>query len=136
MISKISWDDAYLLGIDEIDSQHKKLIAIANKLYDILTGSTDKYKILLPSILKEIKDYTVYHFSNEEKFMESYGYTGVSIHKTAHDSFIKEVEFQSGKLLDSDILSGEKFYGFIVNWILNHIAKADRVWAKFVETRL
>ena len=64
MISKISWDDAYLLGIDEIDSQHKKLIAIANKLYDILTGSTDKYKILLPSILKEIKDYTVYHFFN------------------------------------------------------------------------
>ena len=32
MVEKIEWSDSYLLGIPEIDNQHKKLIQIANEL--------------------------------------------------------------------------------------------------------
>jgi len=37
-IAKIEWNDSYLLGVPEIDQQHKQLIAIANELYDVATG--------------------------------------------------------------------------------------------------
>lgn len=33
MLEKIEWSDSYLLGIPEIDNQHKKLLKIANDLY-------------------------------------------------------------------------------------------------------
>ena len=66
-IKKIEWNDEYLLGVPEIDKQHKKLIAIANELYDVVTGDESALKEKMPSILKELTDYTEYHFSNEEE---------------------------------------------------------------------
>ena len=41
MTEKVDWNDSYLLGIAEIDNQHKKLLAIANELYEITTGSPE-----------------------------------------------------------------------------------------------
>ncbi len=37
-ITKIEWNDSYLLSVPEIDQQHKQLIAIANELYDVAIG--------------------------------------------------------------------------------------------------
>jgi len=43
-IKKIEWNDEYLLGVPEIDKQHKKLIAIANELYDVVIGDESALK--------------------------------------------------------------------------------------------
>ena len=74
MAEKIEWNDEYLLGIQEIDNQHKKLVAIANELYDITTGNSEVYKLEMSKVLKKLTDYTVYHFSSEEEFMKKKGY--------------------------------------------------------------
>lgn len=37
-IAKIEWNDSHLLGVPEIDQQHKQLIARANELYDVAIG--------------------------------------------------------------------------------------------------
>jgi hypothetical protein len=42
-MQKIEWNDSYLLGIPEIDNQHKKLLAVANDLYDAASGSAGNY---------------------------------------------------------------------------------------------
>ena len=136
MAQKVEWSDSYLLGISEIDDQHKKLIAIANEFYNVVVSSADVYKAKMPAILAKLKDYTIYHFSHEEQFMQKFGYIGSAAQKTAHDGFIKEVEYHAGKISIEDSSSAAKFYDFIVVWILNHIAKADKVWAKFVKPQL
>lgn len=43
-IKKIEWSDSYLIGVQEIDLQHKKLISIANELYDVVAGEEENYK--------------------------------------------------------------------------------------------
>ena len=133
MAQKVEWSDSYLLGISEIDDQHKKLIAIANEFYNVVVSSADVYKAKMPAILAKLKDYTIYHFSHEEQFMQKFGYIGSAAHKTAHDGFIKEVEYHAGKISIEDSSSAAKFYDFIVVWILNHIAKADKIWANFMK---
>lgn len=136
MVTKIEWNDTYLLGIQEIDLQHKKLLSVANELYDTASGTEESYKLTMAKVLKSLTDYTVYHFSAEEAFMARYGYTGVSAHKVAHDGFIGEVENQIRKLPNGTKEDGLRFYSYIANWVLNHIAKADRVWASFVKPKL
>lgn len=136
MVSKVEWNDSYLLGIPEIDLQHKKLIAVANDLYDAASGSEEKYKLNMAKVLKNLTDYTVYHFSAEEAFMRQYGYGGADMHKVAHDSFISEVNNQIKKLSSGTREDGLRFYSYIANWVLTHIAKADRVWAAFVKPKL
>lgn len=132
-MNRIEWNDNYLLGISEIDVQHKKLLALANDLYDVIAGDDEGFKIQMSVVLKKLTDYTVYHFESEEKFMELHGYTGVSVHKMAHDSFIKEVNNQINLLSSNNKDSAAKFYTFITNWVLTHIAKADQIWAKVVK---
>lgn len=136
MSEKIEWNDDYLLGIQEIDNQHKKLVGIANELYDITTESEESYKLDMSKVLKKLTDYTVYHFSSEEEFMKRYGYAGVDLHKTAHDGFINEVTNQIKLLNDCKIESGKKFYSFVLNWVLTHIAKADKIWAQVIKAKL
>ena len=93
-MTRIEWNDEYLLGITEIDNQHKKLLSLANELYNIASGDGEKYKLQMSIVLKKLTDYTVYHFSSEEAFMQKHGYSGTSAHKMAHDSFISEVNNQ------------------------------------------
>lgn len=135
-MTKFEWNDSYLLNITEIDNQHKKLLSIANELYEIFIGSEEAYKLNMSKVLKKLTDYTVYHFEAEEKFMASYGYTGTAMHKSAHDMFISEVNQQIQKLNIGTKDNGQQFYSYILNWILTHIAKADKVWADFVKTKI
>ncbi len=133
-IEKIEWSDSYLLGVQEIDLQHKKLLAIANELYDVVCGDEDDYRMKMPIVLKKLSDYTVYHFSSEEQLQKRIGYTGLESHKNAHDFFIKEVNFQIRKLSSESRVNVLNFYKYIAGWVLNHIAKADKLWANFMNS--
>ena len=35
MSERVEWKDSYVLGIPEIDNQHRHLIDVANELYEI-----------------------------------------------------------------------------------------------------
>ena len=133
MTEKVNWDDSYLLGILEIDNQHKKLLMIANELYEIATGSPEAYKLKMSVALKKLTDYTVYHFSSEEDYMRKCGYAGTDMHKIAHDNFVKEVNRQIHQLSADNIEDGAHFYSYVAGWVLNHIAKADKIWAAAVK---
>lgn len=136
MARKFEWNSSYELGIPEIDLQHKKLISISNDLYDVATKGGDNLKLNMSKVLKSLTDYTVYHFSSEEKFQAKYGYAGVSMHKLAHDQFVSEVQNQIAQLDSGSQEDALRFYDYIANWILTHIAKADKIWANFVKTKI
>jgi hemerythrin len=126
----IQWSDDYRLGIDAIDEQHKHLFEIANQAYQLLLNNLrlDKYDSIL-AILDELKDYTVDHFHDEEKYMASIHYPKLLSHKVQHDDFIEKISSVELKAMDDnqdgfllDILD------FITNWLLNHILKTDRMY--------
>jgi hemerythrin len=135
-LQKIEWNDSYLLGIPEIDNQHKKLLAVANDLYDAASGSIESYTLKMSKVLKALTDYTLYHFGEEERFMTKYGYQAVPVHKKEHDLFVDEVNRQIKKLGNGSRNDALSFYSFVAGWVLTHIAEADRQWAAFVKPQL
>ena len=135
-MEKLSWNDSYLLGIPEIDLQHKKLLSLADDMYEIVNGDEDSLKVNLSKVLKSLTDYTVYHFSNEEEFMKKYGYPSADMHKSMHDNFIAEVTKQIKSLNTATKTEAERLYKFLASWVLNHIAKSDKVWAEYVKPNL
>lgn len=136
MSQKLEWLDSYSIAIDEIDAQHKKLLTIANELYDLASGDLAGYKNGVSKALKKLTDYTEYHFSYEEDFQRKYGYPQTDFHKMQHDQFIKQVNAQIQKLSSPNQEDGLSFYEFLVKWILSHIAKSDKVWADFVVAKM
>lgn len=68
--------------------------------------------------------------------MKKYGYEGVPMHKIAHDNFVAEVTQQIKYLSEGSQEDVLIFYDYIANWILAHIAKADKIWATFVKEKM
>lgn len=126
------WKDEYVLGIEEIDKQHRHLIDIANQVLDIMKDQwrTDKYNQIL-EVLGELKEYTVYHFKSEEEYMTKIGYKKRFSHAIEHSAFIEKLNAVDLSEIDEsqDKYLGE-LLGFITDWVVNHIMTTDRLYAQ------
>ncbi|XOB62494.1 bacteriohemerythrin [Campylobacterota bacterium DY0563] len=81
-----TWDKAYCIGHEKIDSEHKKLFDIAN---EINVCKEDEEKVI--EIVKELIKYTKFHFKNEENFMKSIGFPKLAEHKKLHAKLVKKL---------------------------------------------
>ncbi len=124
----MEWNDSLSVRIDEIDQQHKKLIELLNTLYDAM--SEGKGRDVLADIIKELKDYTVYHFGTEEKYLREFNCDVYEEHKAIHDKFVNEVlEFEK-KFLEGSLILSIEVATFLKNWVSNHILGDDK---KYIE---
>lgn len=127
----LRWKDDYLIGVEEIDNQHKKLFEIGEKAYDLLKNDMmiDKYDRII-EVLNELKEYAVFHFKSEEEYMLSINYKRFFSHKIEHDKFIKTVSDVDLNKVDEDqnayLLS---ILEFVVNWTGEHILQNDKLIA-------
>lgn len=127
------WKDEYNTGIETIDMQHKHLLEIGARIFDLADANdgVDHYDEII-TVLSELKEYTVYHFGYEEKLMEKYGYESYEPHKFQHYFVIKKI----GKFESEDIDNKQKetilnLAEFISDWITNHILKEDMKYKDF-----
>lgn len=126
----IEWRDEFLLGIEKIDEQHKRLFEIANDIYALLKNQliTDKYDEIV-RLVSELKDYTVFHFTYEQEYLQSIGYRKYFAHKVAHDDFIEKVNSIDLDKVDNDQEQHLfEMLDFVVEWISKHILETDRAY--------
>lgn len=135
MINILTWDDSLLTGFEDVDLQHKKLIKIIDDVHTAMQLTAGEYALHMSKNLKRLTDYTLYHFSEEETFMKKSGYPEFDAHKQAHDAFIARINDQIGTLPQSNPDDGYQFYRFLGNWLIAHIAKADKAWAEWIRER-
>lgn len=124
----IKWSNEYLLGVEIIDEQHKELFRIAGDAYDLLKNEFyfDKYDRVV-KLIEELKQYAVFHFETEEKYMLEIGYKKLFSHKIIHNDFVEK--FNSIDLEKMDDNQEEyltSIIQFVVDWIEQHILKMDR----------
>ena len=67
----IKWTDKYLVGIKEIDNQHKGLVVLINELFNLM--SQGKAKDNMNEIFIHLTEYTKKHFYTEELMLISVG---------------------------------------------------------------
>ncbi len=119
----VEWNEDFEI-CPSIDKQHRKLIDIINRLFDALNRG--KAREILNEIIFELKDYTVYHFSTEEKMFEEKNYVEKDIHKKQHEFFIKKVEEFEQRFKSEDIYLLFDVAHFIRDWICDHILISDK----------
>ena len=121
------WKDEYNINIEEIDNQHKKLFSIGRRLHRCTMEEVDVKKEDIDRILKELKDYVVFHFDTEERLMMENDYLHYQSHKNEHEFFKKEVERLENRteaVNEEELL--KEILNFVFTWILNHILKVDK----------
>lgn len=131
----LKWKDEYALGIDRIDSQHKKLVDIGEQVYKLMIKEGDHYDEII-TLLQELRDYTVYHFKTEEEMFSKYDeFVGADAHKFQHKLFVKKIEkyFEDLEMIDSeqnkvllDLIT------FISDWLIKHIVVSDKEYTQYM----
>lgn len=121
------WKDEYSCGIKRIDDEHKRLFEIGRSIYDLAINENraDYFGEIL-NLVDDLKEYTVYHFEDEEKIMEMYDYPGYREQKKVHDKFIEKIQNLDLEEIDENKQEAVlKLLDFVYNWITGHIIGMD-----------
>ena len=116
-------DNTLLIGIDEIDDDHNKLINLFNILnHSVTEGAASDY---VEAVLEELINCTVWHFSHEERLMLKYGYDAYEEHKADHQDLIGGVRELQKKFLQTGKLDEKEQLEFLERWLTEHILVDD-----------
>lgn len=127
----------YYTGIGFIDKEHARLFELAQETHDLLYDSIlqDKSDRIV-ELVSELIDYTRTHFAHEEEFQKSVNYPQFEAHAAQHRKFedsLSEIDIDA---LENDLEEQneavEKLLEFLVNWLINHIQKVDKLFAQSV----
>lgn len=127
------WTANFETGIPEIDEQHQALVRLLNKLVGHLAFQSDAPE--LDAVLEELKRYTVYHFTTEEKIWHAHFSNDPweEWHSKAHNDFIdKVVEFTAHRSDRDQESMLEELVSFLTHWLAMHIIESDKRMAKVV----
>lgn len=122
------WSEKYLLGIEEIDSQHRIFVGLMEKLVDAFNNK--KEKVEMEKIYRELFDYVKYHFGTEEKYFKKFNFKGMAVHMAEHQSFREIIYEMYVAAMKDKYIGTVELTTFMYEWLVNHTAKMDKMYAK------
>jgi hemerythrin len=129
----VEWKDELSVGIETIDDDHKKLLTLINNLQTAVYYPTGE--AFERQALKELVDYTKYHFDREEKLMLDNGYPDYEPHKRQHEAMIAKVHGFCERYEKDREGPIDELTGFLKDWLLQHIAGTDQKYSAHLHSR-
>jgi methyl-accepting chemotaxis protein len=128
------WGPQFMLGIPEIDEQHKILVSLINKQHKFM--KLQKGGAKSAEIINELSDYCAYHFDYEEQLFEKYGYSESAEHKRSHGRLVDKITaFQVQR--DEGIASlPMDLMTFSTDWLTTHILETDKAYVPFLKDKM
>ncbi len=117
-----TWSDEYSVHNDTIDSEHKRLFELAEKVYQMAHKSTNRNEV--KGVLSEFFDYMREHFSHEEKYMQSIGYPHLNEHSKIHKTIMVDMAHLVKNAHSLRELK-EKLLVITRDWLIGHIMQED-----------
>ncbi len=126
--NKITWQDAYSVGVMEIDNQHKNLVAITNELFEAINSGVTVEKI--KRVTDSLVEFKVEHFATEEKYFKEFNYELADEHIAEHQRFNDTVGSLSREYGQDAITFAFKLVDFIEDWLIKHMMIDDQRYKK------
>ena len=125
------WSDDYLIGIDEIDNQHKEFFRIAHQFFNECLADEGEECIL--DTLNFLENYARKYFAAEETLMKKNECPQLEDHAGLHKDFLKRysdlmVEFKETGRTDKVV---NKILTIVMDWLKDHIVEANGYCAKY-----
>ncbi len=128
----IQWTNDLSTGIDVIDNQHKRIVDYINQLGDSIRH---RNRNSVGSVLDELVDYTLSHFTFEESLQEEAGYKFAKPHKAVHEVFVKRVvKYQERHTAGEDVAL--QLHAMLSTWLIHHIKRDDMAYVAEVKSSI
>jgi len=129
----VAWKEDYSVGIETIDDDHKKLLTLINNLQTAVYYPTGE--AFERQALKELVDYTKYHFEREEKMMLDNEYPDYGPHKAQHEAMIAKVQAFCKAYEQDPEGTVQEMTTFLRDWLLKHINGTDQKYCAHLHSR-
>ena len=129
----VPWIDEYNIGIEKIDEQHKFLVGVINELYNAFMNRQHKEK--MQNIIKELDDYTDFHFKTEEDYFQRFGYAEKDEHIREHNYFREKIGEFKQDFKNTESALTFSVLNFLRNWLINHIQGTDQKYVSFLKEK-
>ena len=128
------WDDSFLIGIEELDHEHKVLIDDINRLHEEFADSDERSSIA--KCLGDVHARMQAHFALEEHVMKENSYAFFDEHKREHDELLEDytecmMRFLNG-VGDS---SRDPIEECLRQWVVDHISTSDKKMSLIVQVK-
>lgn len=128
MTSTLLWNEAFSLGIPEIDTQHQYLFSIYHSLDEIQNETAQFDRVKAMELLKHLEEYAKFHFSTEEQLLQQAGCSEYEKQCKSHALFSKTIGEFAKELSYENPHYFENLLIFIKKWLISHILKQDRAY--------
>lgn len=132
-----AFTDKYMTGIEMVDDEHRRLFEIIAETKDVIDSEflADKYDHIM-NLLNQLREYTEFHFKDEEVLMEKIGYPRLEVQKRAHAAFVERLVEIDFKDLDNMDDNQQEYLleliQFLISWLSNHILGEDKKIGDFI----
>ena len=124
-MAKMVWKDEYSVGNKMLDTQHRQLIDLVNRL----DGNE-----ALDRVLEDLAHYADAHFRDEESLLEAANYPDLDQHRTQHRAFSAWLNWileQHRSKVDSIAIRGD-LQTYLRVWIANHLLVFDMAFKRWL----
>jgi hemerythrin len=132
-LSLMNWTESYSVGVDSIDEQHQELFDVVNRLHLSMKEGTSKETF--SELLREVANYAIYHFENEEKYMRQFDYPDLDKHKDQHDTFVSKVLDLQSQMDQGRLFLSIEMISFLSDWIHDHVLGIDQELGPFLDSQ-
>jgi len=129
-MEKYLWKENYSVKIEIIDEQHKKLFSLLNNLVSSMNGGIGN--ALVKDILIDLKNYSEFHFKEEEGMLRKYDYENLTEHIKEHQYYINKIIELTQLSVKSSSLVSLKTADFLRDWLIQHILGTDKEYQQFL----
>ncbi len=123
----LRWHEAYAVGVELIDEEHRRLFAMLEELHGYLVGECDEAKVR--SFALGLIVHMTNHLAEEEAEMERVAFPGLACHKGEHDRLLqKNHEFHTAIVEREAPLKTicMEMVAVLADWFAQHFSRMDR----------
>ena len=132
-ITRLQWQEERASGDQNIDEQHRELLALTNNLITISSAGVrfEQVMVQLDLLLHHIEQ----HFKAEGIILSSVGYPDATRHASLHKKLFEKV-LQMKELYRMEGLQSAAFFSFIIDdVVVGHICKDDVLYFPYLKNK-
>ena len=124
------FEQRYLLGVDEMDGNHRTFAKLVNQL-----GKAGKEEFMV--LFSELLTHTREHFSQEDQWMEASGFPALREHRDEHLRILGELDRFAQRVATGSIFMGRSYVTQqLPQWFDLHIKTMDSALASHLKATL
>lgn len=128
---QLTWKESFCCGNQQIDSQHRALFHVANRLFEaVLSGHpAPEISAIIDRLLADVSQ----HFRDEQLILEAAGFPGLSEHINEHAKLLNQGVELSRQFDATTVTVGDIFQYLVYDMVMIHILGADREYFPYID---